>query len=94
MAATTQRPTKRPESKTSRPIVTRITNKFQTTVPPELRDRYGLREGDFIEWRFDRSRSELILALKRAHLITPEVEADLNELKESRAKEKQLLATA
>ena len=29
---------------------TRVTNKGQTTIPKELRERYGIEPGDTVEW--------------------------------------------
>jgi AbrB family looped-hinge helix DNA binding protein len=56
-----------------RPIVTRITNKFQITVPQEVRDLFDLREGDLFEWSFDPAQSRLIIVPKRAQLLSPQI---------------------
>lgn len=56
---------------TPRAVVTRIVSKFQVTVPQEVRDVYGLREGDLFEWHFDAQQGHLIVIPKRAELITP-----------------------
>jgi bifunctional DNA-binding transcriptional regulator/antitoxin component of YhaV-PrlF toxin-antitoxin module len=52
-------------------VTTRIVGKFQTTVPPEIREIYDLREGDLLEWSFDKASGQIHLTAKRAQLITP-----------------------
>ena len=37
-------------------MLSKITSKFQTTIPREIRDRLKLSVADVIEWRFDGSR--------------------------------------
>ena len=61
-----------------RPIVTRITNKFQITIPPEVRSLFDLREGDLFEWSFDPATSRLVISPKRAQLITPQLKDKVN----------------
>lgn len=55
----------------TRPIVSKIVNKFQVTVPAEIRALYDLREGDFFEWSLNRETLTLTLTPKRPQLITP-----------------------
>jgi bifunctional DNA-binding transcriptional regulator/antitoxin component of YhaV-PrlF toxin-antitoxin module len=55
-----------------RPVTTRIVSKFQTTVPPEIREIFGLQEGDLLEWMFDEASQGIRLVAKRAQLITPQ----------------------
>jgi AbrB family looped-hinge helix DNA binding protein len=69
-----------------RPITTRIVGKFQVTVPPEIREIFGLQEGDLLEWSFDQSTSEIRLIAKRAQLITPRVLELVEESKAARHK--------
>lgn len=78
----------------TRPIVTKIVSKFQTTIPPEMREIYGLREGDLIEWSFSVQTSKLVLSPKRAHLLTPQVKAEIEDIKAERAKARLALAGA
>jgi len=54
-----------------RPITTRIVSKFQTTVPPEIRDIYELQEGDLLEWHFDEQSGEIRVVAMRPQSITP-----------------------
>jgi bifunctional DNA-binding transcriptional regulator/antitoxin component of YhaV-PrlF toxin-antitoxin module len=76
-------------SRAARPIVTKIIGKFQITVPPEIREIYGLLEGDLLEWNFNAQTSQLVICPKRAQLLTPQVEKEIFETKARRAKEKQ-----
>jgi bifunctional DNA-binding transcriptional regulator/antitoxin component of YhaV-PrlF toxin-antitoxin module len=64
-------------------ITTRIVGKFQTTVPPEIREIFDLREGDLLDWMFDNRTGEISLIPKRAQLITPQV-LDLVEKSKAR----------
>lgn len=54
-----------------RPIVTTIRNGLQVTVPPEVRDLYGLVDGDIFEWEFRRETNTLALSPKRIHVLKP-----------------------
>lgn len=54
-----------------RPIVTKIANKFQITVPGEIRAMFDLREGDCFEWTLNEENLTLTLTPKRPQLITP-----------------------
>lgn len=63
------------------PIVSKIVNRWQTTVPVEIRTLYGLAEGDMFEWRFNPETSTLTLIPKRAQLITPRVVSYVEELR-------------
>jgi AbrB family looped-hinge helix DNA binding protein len=56
-------------------ITTRIVGKFQVTVPPEIREIFGLKIGDLLEWTLDKKSGEIHLIAKRAQLITPRIEA-------------------
>ncbi len=70
----------------SRPTITKITGKFQITIPPEIREIYELKEGDLFEWDFNPQTSQLVLLPKRAQLITPQVEKEISEVRAHRAK--------
>jgi AbrB family looped-hinge helix DNA binding protein len=72
--------------KAKRPIVTKIVSKFQITIPLEIRALYDLREGDVFEWIFDRKTASLTLVPKRAQLITPQVESQVENIRASREK--------
>jgi len=48
-----------------------IVSKFQTTVPPTVRDRFDLREGDLLEWDFEPEKGVLVVRPMRANLIPP-----------------------
>jgi len=54
------------------PVTTRIVGKFQVTVPPEIREIFGLQEGDLLEWIFEEASQQIRLVAKRAQLITPQ----------------------
>jgi bifunctional DNA-binding transcriptional regulator/antitoxin component of YhaV-PrlF toxin-antitoxin module len=66
------------------PITTRIVGKFQVTVPPEVREIFGLLEGDLLEWTFYEASSQIRLIAKRAQLITPRVLKLVEKSKSSR----------
>jgi bifunctional DNA-binding transcriptional regulator/antitoxin component of YhaV-PrlF toxin-antitoxin module len=66
-----------------------IAGRYQLTVPPEVRRLYQLQEGDILEWHFDRDHGMLTIMPKRAQLITPQVEAEMREVREQRALQKQ-----
>jgi bifunctional DNA-binding transcriptional regulator/antitoxin component of YhaV-PrlF toxin-antitoxin module len=66
------------------PITTRIVGKFQVTVPPEVREIFGLLEGDLLEWTFDEASGQIRLIAKRAQLITPRVLELVEKSKASR----------
>jgi bifunctional DNA-binding transcriptional regulator/antitoxin component of YhaV-PrlF toxin-antitoxin module len=67
-----------------REVVSRIVSKFQTTVPQEIRDLFGLREGDFFEWHFDAQLGHLIVIPKRTQLITPRLHEKISQERSSR----------
>ncbi|MGD0297141.1 MAG: AbrB/MazE/SpoVT family DNA-binding domain-containing protein [Bryobacteraceae bacterium] len=67
-----------------RPITTRIVGKFQTTVPPEIREIFGLEEGDLLEWMFDEASQEIRLVAKRPQLITPQALELANKSRDAR----------
>jgi AbrB family looped-hinge helix DNA binding protein len=46
-------------------VVTRITTKYQTTVPAEVRERLGLGRGDFVEFLIEGSSVRLRKAKRR-----------------------------
>lgn len=74
------------------PVNTKIVAKFQVTVPPRIRDVFGLREGDLLQWSFDEQTSEIRVIPHRAQLVTPKVRAVVDE---SRARiEREETATA
>jgi bifunctional DNA-binding transcriptional regulator/antitoxin component of YhaV-PrlF toxin-antitoxin module len=73
-------------SKMIRPIVTKITGKFQVTVPPEIREIYELMEGDLLEWRYNSQTEQLVVCPKRAHLLTPKVKREMDEIRAERAR--------
>ena len=66
---------------TARPIVSRIVAKFQTTIPAEIRELYGLQEGDIVEWSFDPATSQLVLTPKRAQILTAQVQSEMAKVK-------------
>ena len=66
---------------TMKPTAAKITGKFQLTVPPEVRDLYGLQEGDLLEWSFDEERQHLVVEPKRAALISPMLDQRVAEAK-------------
>ncbi len=67
-----------------KPILTKIVAKYQVTVPPEIRDLYGLEVGDLLEWNFDTVTTRLVLSPKRAELLTPQIEAEMDAIKDER----------
>jgi bifunctional DNA-binding transcriptional regulator/antitoxin component of YhaV-PrlF toxin-antitoxin module len=67
-----------------RTTTTRIVGKFQVTVPPEVRDLYGLEVGDLLEWTVDETSGEIHLVAKRAQLITPRIEELARKSRETR----------
>jgi bifunctional DNA-binding transcriptional regulator/antitoxin component of YhaV-PrlF toxin-antitoxin module len=67
-----------------RVVVSRIVNKFQVTVPQEVRDLYSLREGDFFEWHFDAQQSRLTVIPKRTEMITPRLREKIAQEQRSR----------
>lgn len=67
--------------------MSKIVNRWQITVPVEIRTLYGLQEGDVFEWKFNSETSALTLIPKRAQLITPVVIAQVEELRTQRAQE-------
>src|ERR1035441_3392599 len=71
---------------TARPIITKIVNKFQITVPGEIRALFGLKEGDVFEWSFNQETSTVMLVPKRAQLITPQLDARVLSLRTRRVK--------
>jgi len=70
----------------TRPVTTKIAGKFQVTVPVEIRDVFGLKEGDLLEWNFDPEKSSLVVLPKRAQLITPQIKRQVRELRARRAR--------
>lgn len=72
----------------SKPVVTRITNKFQVTVPPEMRDLFDLRVDDLFEWDFDEHAEAIRIIPKRAQLLTPQVRATIGEIRTLRSEHK------
>lgn len=57
----------------SRSVVSRIASKWQVTVPVEVRELFGMQEGDFFEWEFDAETQRLFVVPKRAQLLTPQI---------------------
>jgi AbrB family looped-hinge helix DNA binding protein len=70
-----------------RPIMTKIAGKFQVTVPPEIRELFDLQEGDLLQWDFDEPSTRILLAPKRAQLITPVIRRLVGDVRAERAKE-------
>jgi AbrB family looped-hinge helix DNA binding protein len=66
------------------PVTTRVVGKFQVTVPPEIREIFGLQEGDLLEWKFDEASNEIRLVAKRAQLITPQAQELANKSRDAR----------
>jgi len=52
-------------------VVSRVVNRYQTTIPREVRELYDLREGDILEWHYDRHSQVLSVTPKRAQLLAP-----------------------
>ncbi|MDP9238804.1 MAG: AbrB/MazE/SpoVT family DNA-binding domain-containing protein [Chloroflexota bacterium] len=46
----------------------KVTSKGQVTIPKEVRDRLGLRMGDEIEWKTDRSILQVRKVRRRSKL--------------------------
>jgi len=57
-----------------RHIISTIVGKFQTTVPPEIRDLFKLREGDLLEWNFDHSSKTLVVVPMRPQSLISHVD--------------------
>jgi bifunctional DNA-binding transcriptional regulator/antitoxin component of YhaV-PrlF toxin-antitoxin module len=79
------------------PVTTRIVGKYQTTVPPEIREIYNLQVGDLLEWTFDKASGEIHLIAKRAQLITPrvrELEDEIEAARNARASKARETATS
>lgn len=74
-------------SGSSRPVVSKIAAKFQVTVPAEVRELFGLEEGDLLEWDFDAATSTLKLVPKRPQLISPRMREQVRQMRARRAKE-------
>lgn len=70
----------------TRPIVSKIANKFQITVPGEIRAIFDLREGDFFEWILNKKDLTLTLVPKRPQLITPLLDQQVLAERSQRAK--------
>ena len=71
------------------PIVSKIVNRWQITVPAEIRELYGLKEGDVFEWKFNSETSTLTLIPKRAQLITPVVITQVEELRNKETRDRE-----
>lgn len=69
-AAETQKGT---QKAASRSVVSRIASKWQITVPVEVRELFGMQEGDFFEWEFDAQARRLYVVPKRAQLLTAQI---------------------
>lgn len=77
-----------------RPILTKIVGngKFQLTIPPQIRELYGLRDGDVMEWNFDPERGEIVLRPKRAQLITPRLLREARKMASEPVEEEEFLS--
>jgi AbrB family looped-hinge helix DNA binding protein len=66
--------------------LTKIVSKFQVTVPKEIRDAFGLQEGDLLEWSLQGQDKKYTINIipKRAQLITPRLEALVDSVKRKR----------
>jgi AbrB family looped-hinge helix DNA binding protein len=84
MATATQASAAEVSNELPRGVVSRIVNKFQMTVPQEIRDLFGLREGDFFEWHFDAQSGRLTVVPKRTQLITPRLHEKIAQERASR----------
>jgi bifunctional DNA-binding transcriptional regulator/antitoxin component of YhaV-PrlF toxin-antitoxin module len=62
-----------------RPIITKVLPGYKVTVPEQVCTLYGLQEGDVFEWKLEGDR--LVVTPKRPNLITPEVEAQIMEIR-------------
>jgi AbrB family looped-hinge helix DNA binding protein len=71
-----------------KPAVAKIAAKFQITVPVEVRNLYGLEEGDLLEWRFDEGSNQLTIEPKRAALLSPQLDQRVAAAKHRRADRK------
>jgi bifunctional DNA-binding transcriptional regulator/antitoxin component of YhaV-PrlF toxin-antitoxin module len=69
--------------KASRPIISRIVTKYQTTVPPEVREVFDLKEGDLLEWTLDRVSLNLIVIPMRPQHLASLLEEDLKDGEEA-----------
>ena len=76
-----------------KPVVAKIAAKFQITVPVEVRNLYGLEEGDLLEFRFDDRSSQLTIEPKRAALLSPRLDERVAAAKQRRADRKRSLRT-
>lgn len=72
-----------------KPVLTKIAGKFQVTVPLEIRDAFGLEEGDLLEWTLQRETSAINIIPKRAQLITPLVKHAIADSRQKRAQMRQ-----
>ena len=68
-----------------KPTAAKIAAKFQLTVPVEVRDLYGLREGDLLDFKFDEESKQLIVEPKRAALLSPVLDQRVAAAKKRRA---------
>lgn len=72
-----------------KPAMAKIASKFQVTVPPEVRNLYGLQEGDLLEWKFDQDSRVLIVEPKRATLLSPVVDSTIAAARKRRSEQRQ-----
>ena len=74
----------------TKPLLTTIVGgeKFQVTVPREIRTIFDLREGDVLEWDFT-DRNELVIRPKRAQLITPQLRRTVAQLRNAQARNRE-----
>ena len=82
---TSSNSTQQPEP---RPILSTIVDRFQITVPAEVRKLYGLEVGDIFEWTFDPQKCSLVLIPKRAQLLDAQIDQNLTDLKNDYARGK------
>jgi len=69
-----------------RSTLTKIVSKYQVTVPKDIRDAFGLQEGDLLEWSLEGQEENRTIGIvpKRAQLITARTEALIESVKKKR----------
>jgi AbrB family looped-hinge helix DNA binding protein len=77
------------ETRPDQLAVTKIVGKFQVTVPSEVRGLFDLREGDLLEWSFNKDLSILVVTPKRAQVLTPQLSDQIEESRNKRIAKKQ-----
>ena len=42
-------------------IENKVTDKYQTVVPKEIREKAGIEKGDTLVWKYDESKKQIII---------------------------------